>query len=199
MTNELSEYNAKDRMLLADVNILALKLMQDHGLIEQGWFFSWDRAKKRLGVCQHRNKMILMSKYLTTQRTYEQCRNTILHEIAHALVGPGHGHSAVWEMKALEIGCDGQRCGALPEDAEPIAARWTGRCSSCERTQQFHRAPVRVRSCGSCSPGVFSWETVIDWYDSRGVMVNHFNMPSTRYVSEYQTLFHRYENVMLGS
>ncbi len=30
-------------------------------------------------------------------------------------------------------------------------------------------------------------------------MVNHFNMPSTRYVSEYETLFHRYENVMLGS
>ena len=35
----------------------------------------------------------------------DHIRDTILHEIAHALVGPCHGHDAVWRQKAREIGC----------------------------------------------------------------------------------------------
>ncbi len=36
----------------------------------------------------------------------EEVKNTLLHEIAHALVGPGHRHNRVWRQKAREIGCD---------------------------------------------------------------------------------------------
>ena len=34
--------------------------------------------------------------------------DTILHEMAHALVGQVHGHDAVWQAQVL--GCSGRRC-----------------------------------------------------------------------------------------
>lgn len=40
----------------------------------------------------------------------EDIKNTILHEIAHALVGHKEGHNKVWKDKAIEIGCTGDRC-----------------------------------------------------------------------------------------
>lgn len=35
--------------------------------------------------------------------------NTILHEIAHAIVGASHHHDKVWKDCAQRIGCDGSR------------------------------------------------------------------------------------------
>ena len=36
--------------------------------------------------------------------------DTLLHEIAHALVGKAHGHDQVWQAKAVALGCSGRRC-----------------------------------------------------------------------------------------
>lgn len=33
--------------------------------------------------------------------------DTVAHEVAHALVGPAHGHDAVWRRKAVELGGSG--------------------------------------------------------------------------------------------
>ena len=38
-------------------------------------------------------------------------KNTLLHEIAHALAGHEHNHDEVWKATARSIGCDGCRCG----------------------------------------------------------------------------------------
>src|SRR5215471_13596338 len=43
--------------------------------------------------------------------------NTMTHEIAHAIVGPNHGHDQVWTEKHLEMGGDGQPCGHFTIDA----------------------------------------------------------------------------------
>ena len=42
-----------------------------------------------------------------------EIEDTLLHEIAHALVGRRHHHDAVWRAKAREIGCTGQRCHSV--------------------------------------------------------------------------------------
>jgi hypothetical protein len=34
----------------------------------------------------------------------DDIKNTILHEIAHAIVGENHGHRQVWQEKAIELG-----------------------------------------------------------------------------------------------
>jgi predicted SprT family Zn-dependent metalloprotease len=44
--------------------------------------------------------------------TQESITDTLLHEIAHALVGEGHGHDYTWRRMAISIGCNGDRtCG----------------------------------------------------------------------------------------
>jgi hypothetical protein len=85
-------------------------LMNQHGL--DGWGFKFNNRKACAGVCKYGLKMIELSKvYITSDKTTkEMIRNTILHEIAHALSGHKAGHGPVWKAKAIAIGCDGKRC-----------------------------------------------------------------------------------------
>ena len=39
--------------------------------------------------------------------------DTLLHEIAHAIVGPGHAHDAVWQTAARRIDCKAKRCSTV--------------------------------------------------------------------------------------
>lgn len=124
---------------------LARELMDLHGLAD--WTFGWDRAVRRNGACKFAKQTISLSYRITQLREESQVRNTILHEIAHALVGPGHGHGLVWWAKAKSIGCSGERCtpGPTPQ------ARYRRVCQACgEEYGKFHRRP-RVRgACTSC-------------------------------------------------
>ena len=121
-------------------------LMHEHGL--DGWRIVADRAKTRAGVCRYGLRQIGISAPLTALHDEAEVRDTILHEIAHALVGPEHGHDAVWRAKAVEIGSSGERC--VSPDAPRVAGDWLGRCpAGHERTR--HRAPTRLSSCGRCS------------------------------------------------
>ena len=45
--------------------------------------------------------------------------DTILHEIAHALVGSHHKHDAVWKAKCKEIGCDPKATSDVAVEVEP--------------------------------------------------------------------------------
>jgi predicted SprT family Zn-dependent metalloprotease len=120
-------------------------LMAAHGLT--GWRFEWDNAKSRFGRCRHSDRLISLSRVLTVQRTEEAVRNTVLHEIAHALVGASHGHDAVWRRKALSIGCDGKRCSA---DKVEVSYKWHGLCPNGHIIKR-HRKPSGNRACGKCS------------------------------------------------
>lgn len=157
---EPSGYNDTDTMLLPDVTMLALNLMNEHGLIEQGWNFSFDRAKSRLGCCRYGKKLITMSSIVTPGQTKASIKNTLLHEIAHALVGPGHGHGPVWKAKAKSIGCTGDRCSAIDT---PQEHRWYAVCTNCDLRVGMHRAPNRVRSCFQCSPWGFDTNRLMTW------------------------------------
>jgi hypothetical protein len=122
------------------------RLLREHGLDD--WTIVADRAKTRAGVCRFGRRQIGISRPLTVLHSEEEVLDTILHEIAHALVGPQHGHDALWRAKALEIGCSGERC--VSSDAPRVPGDWVGRCpSGHEKTR--HRAPTRLISCGRCS------------------------------------------------
>lgn len=88
---------------------LAHKLMDKYGLIEKGWRFAIDRAKMRCGQCDFDKKVISLSKYYISDKKipYSDIKNTILHEIAHALAGDAAAHGPVWKSTAVAIGCDG--------------------------------------------------------------------------------------------
>lgn len=103
---------------------MARRLMADHEL--HGWTVVADRAKTRAGVCRFGKRQIGLSRPLTELHSEEEVRDTILHEIAHALVGPEHGHDRVWRAKARAIGSSGERCVSL--DAPRVVGDWVGTC-----------------------------------------------------------------------
>lgn len=75
------------------------------------WQFRFDRATTRFGCCHHRSKIISMSRTLVCLNDKREVRDTILHEIAHALAGPKvRAHGREWREIALRIGCNGRRC-----------------------------------------------------------------------------------------
>jgi hypothetical protein len=126
---------------------LARSLMAKYDLHD--WRFSFDNAKRRAGACNHTKRTISLSIHLVRIRSDDNVRNTILHEIAHALVGRGHGHNRIWKRKALEIGCDGKRCYT---DAK-IEGKWVAICAHGKRFSR-HRRPYNsiIYSC-LCIPG----------------------------------------------
>lgn len=131
-------------------------LLAEHGLV--GWRLVFDNARTRFGVCRPLLREIGLSRRLTQLSSEQEVRNTVLHEIAHALVGPAHHHDNVWRAKALEIGCDGKRTDAAPEGAQGL---WEGRCPAGHSVRR-HRRPRRVGSCRLCSSG-FDPEAIYEW------------------------------------
>ena len=136
----------------------ARRLVREHGLA--GWTVRLDRAKTRAGVCRFARREIGLSAPLTRLHSPEEVRDTILHEIAHALVGPEHGHDAVWRAKAREIGCSGERC--VSQDSPTVRGDWLGTCPA-GHTVARHRRPKRVRSCSRCTPGRFDPTAIFEW------------------------------------
>lgn len=119
-------------------------LMDQHGL--DAWKLRLSNANTRLGSCAYHTQTIRLSRHLLQHNAWEQVRDTILHEIAHALVGPRHGHDAVWKAKASVLGATPRSCTRRGEVNMP-APGWIAWCPNCRLTAgRYHRRPRRWRS-----------------------------------------------------
>lgn len=131
--------------------------MDEHGLHD--WRLVIDRAKRRAGVCRSHERTIGLSGPLTRLHSEEQVRDTVLHEIAHALVGPGAGHGPRWRAMAVRLGTSPERC--LPQDAPTVPGAWVGTCPA-GHTITRHRRPSHVSSCRECTR-TFSADALFTW------------------------------------
>ncbi|MGW8564820.1 SprT-like domain-containing protein [Isoptericola sp. NPDC055881] len=153
-------------MPLDELAVLARSLMDQHGLHD--WAFAWDRAVRRAGATRWKSRTISLSKPLMLRFPREDARDTVLHEVAHALVGHRHGHDATWKAKAAEIGARPQRC--FDASIAQVDGDWTGTCPR-GHTHSRHRAPKHaVVSCGLCAPKKFDRRYRLTW-TWRGVAV----------------------------
>jgi predicted SprT family Zn-dependent metalloprotease len=130
------------------VHKLACELLVRHGL--RDWSFAFNRRKQEMGLCLYGPRTIFLSVHFIELNEDEAVRDTLLHEIAHALVGPGHGHDAVWRAKCLEVGAKPERCCF---DVNMPAGRWRARCGGCGMVHCRHRRPKHMigwycRYCG---------------------------------------------------
>ena len=150
-------------MLLTEAETLARGLMNEHGL--NHWTFRFDTARSRFGACWHNRQLISLSKELVQLNDKATVTETILHEIAHALVSSYHGHDSVWKEKALAIGCNGERYYSSDNVVTP-PKRFKGTCKNCGR--EIFKNARREIACGKCcrefnhnvysSAYTFKWE-----------------------------------------
>ena len=76
----------------------------------EGWSFQCDHATPRAGCCNSQTQVISLAHAYARAAPDADIDDTLLHEIAHALVGQAHGHDQVWQATAVALGCSGRRC-----------------------------------------------------------------------------------------
>ncbi len=128
---------------------IAVELIDSYGLT--GWSFKFNKSKRMLGICKAGTKRIELSYAYVFKNDESHVRDTILHEIAHALVGVEHGHDEVWKEMCIQIGCNPKACdntALLPQGA------WQARCACCFTLFSRHRKPEMLSGmyCKRCGP-----------------------------------------------
>lgn len=110
----------------------AEKTMKKFGLTDKGWEFQWNNARGTAGYCTHHIKVLSFSKFLCEHGDEQEWTDTVMHEIAHALVGRGKGHGPVWKAKMRELGQEPRRTTPFTEtqvDALVKTANYVLTCS----------------------------------------------------------------------
>ncbi|MFV0373425.1 SprT-like domain-containing protein [Microbacterium sp.] len=116
--------------------------------LDPSWTFAFDNAKRRAGACDFTRKRITVSRYLAARYDDEANRQTLLHEVAHALAGAEAGHGPRWKRTARALGYTGGTTHH-GETATELAP-WVGTCPN-GHTAYRHRRATRPTSCARCS------------------------------------------------
>lgn len=130
---------------------LAHELIKQHGLDQGGWGFAFNRRKRVLGLCRFDRKQIELSSVFVMQNTEAHVRDTVLHEIAHALAGPQAGHGPQWARVCQKIGAKPERTCS---DASMPKGAYQATCAGCQTVHTRHRRPMSGRTyfCKRCGP-----------------------------------------------
>jgi predicted SprT family Zn-dependent metalloprotease len=128
---------------------LAGRLLAENGLPE--WSFAFNHSKTRMGLCRYDACVIELSLHFVELNAEELVRDTLLHEIAHALAGRGAGHGPLWRAICLRIGARPER---LSFDCDMPEGRWQATCGCCGLRHHRHRRPKHMIGwfCSHCGP-----------------------------------------------
>ena len=145
------EPTRKSAMTLNEVETLGKRFIQEHETksgLKAGWRFAFDLAPVRGGICRHTARQITLSVTYCLKASKVDIVDTILHEIAHAVVGPNHGHDETWKAAARRIGCSAKRC----HQVDHTPPRWRGQCE-CGQKWKRQRLSQRARTgqCPKCN------------------------------------------------
>jgi predicted SprT family Zn-dependent metalloprotease len=137
-------------MEMSHAERLASELMRMHGVGD--WSFAWNRRKRALGLCRYQQRRIELSAHFVRDNGEEIVRDTVLHEIAHALAGQRAGHGPKWKSMCLRLGCKPERCDK--GEAVMPRGRWEARCPTCGKEYWRHKRPQRGARywCRTCGP-----------------------------------------------
>lgn len=127
------------------------------------WEFKLDKAPRRLGLCNYRDKVISIGEYHATHDSAEQVLDTLKHEIAHAVAylrGECDGHGPKWKAIAKLVGCSPTACNATAEGVKLSVkpGKWIASCPNCDYVVQYYRKPKAAKqeryhvNCGSAKP-----------------------------------------------
>lgn len=122
--------------------------------------FQFRNYKNCLGRCYYRGTFYALTMTITLNRYFAEhgsradVLETLLHEIAHAIAGPGLGHGAEWQAIAREIGCkdvagtcNSEHANKIMQEMDAATASYVAVC--CQR-HYMHRATTRKYKCKKC-------------------------------------------------
>lgn len=122
------------------------KLLTENGMT--GWRVRFNpRLTRALGRCNYRTKTIEYQPRYMEQNDWAQVQTTVLHEVAHAIVGYGHGHGATWAQAARRLGLADP--SAINSTAT-LSKRFTGTCPNAECGRTIERDRRNSQACGKC-------------------------------------------------
>jgi predicted SprT family Zn-dependent metalloprotease len=136
-------------MELVEARRLVVKLLRRHGL--RGWTYATNKRKRTLGLCFSKLKRIELSVNFVSHNPQPVVLETILHEIAHAIVGTEHGHDDVWKEMARHVGASPSR---TTKNVTMPHGKWQATCGGCGHLFSRHRRPKYLdgNSCRRCGP-----------------------------------------------
>ena len=89
---------------------------------------------------------IALSVSYVLRAPWDDIRDTLLDEVSHAIVGPGHAHDAVWQTAERRIGCTANRRSTATHSRK----RWVWECPKCRDRSFRQRLTVNVRQRSIC-------------------------------------------------
>lgn len=131
-------------MKLVEAERKAKALMKEHNLAH--WDFAFDRGTRRLGATWLRREKITVSTKFVELNDWEEVKETMLHEIAHAHTQSGHS----WEWKRFykSIGGNPERSYANMISPTMYKNPITGKCPNCGvKVQAKARTASACRLC----------------------------------------------------
>ena len=163
LANQISfeDFMSARKITEADIKAIIRDNIRD-GLT---WDFEWGSGVRRFGCCTTWRSRpgyvrITISRLLANNNDYETVRQVVLHEVAHANVGGGHGHDYVWQREARRLGTSDSRCynsGEGSTKAKTLPKKFIGTCPRCGYTcRRNRRTDCYHKSCGAIA-GAIVW------------------------------------------
>ena len=121
---------------------VAADLFKLHGLDVRGWRLEFRRFGHQLGRCCSGRRIIAINDFYADNDHEPHVLDTLLHEIAHALVGPVAGHGPTWQAMARKLGCNPKARSKTGVRIRP--GNWQASCPTCAHTFHKYRRPKFV-------------------------------------------------------
>lgn len=137
-------------------------LLMEHNLHTKGWHVvASPTLKRKYGLADYSKRQIRISLPLAESNPWEHTLETLKHEVAHALVGPGSApHGEDWRRACARTGAQPKACYG---DEVTVEHRIQEYCTECQKVVGGrHNMPRKNRYAyrhSACGGRIEFWQT----------------------------------------
>lgn len=130
--------------------------------INKVWLYNWkikvsEKQKRSLGLCDQTNKELRFSKFLIENETELEIKNTLIHEVAHAMVGNKEWHWRKWIEMAKFLWLKNPKTYNTSAKQPPWL--YIMQCPNCkEEISYFKKVKKTWKGCLNCCVKFNYWK-----------------------------------------
>jgi hypothetical protein len=163
-------------MTRQDATLKCKEILKEYKLDHWHVVLSMDANLSWVGLCDFKSQTIILSAIAIDVHPDSEVLDTIRHEVAHAIVGPKHGHDGVWKEMALKLGASPNPTCAIGIDPRILDAIRSGNIVEVEmvdktitrKVEEIVKVPKytvtrlqeRCPECGAVAKEKFFLETI---------------------------------------